>query len=41
MLPCAVSDFAGHRNVKLKKPVFDDCCYDCFLLLQKMLTAKM
>ena len=40
-LHCAVSDAAGHRNVKLKKTVFDDCCCVCFLLLQKLLTTEM
>lgn len=29
-LRCVVSDAAGHRNVKLKKTVFDDCCCHCF-----------
>lgn len=35
-LRCAVSDAAGHRNVKIKKTVFDDCYCDCFFAVAEV-----
>lgn len=31
-----MSDAAGHRNVKLKKTVFDDCCCGCFFAVAEV-----